>query len=322
MTPNELTDEQRKAIETVEKLLRLASKNPSQVEAESAAEKAQKILEAHNLTTAEVERAQGVVSGKREQMKQAGGMYEYQRRLWYQVAELNFCVYMTRRVRYFDDRPRIMRERVRHEHHLVGRMVNTAAARTLGSYLEQTVERLCRERLHERGEGKQQFFSRWAVSYREGVTDEIVWRLYERRQQRMSEEQERRRAEAAKMTTGISTATALTLRDVEEREKEANMDFIYGEGFSARKAARRAEAARIAAEEEAKYAEWAKAHPEEARKEEAKREKREARTSRSSFRKKPRDWGGYAAGQEAGKKVSIDPQVDGDSGERRRITHG
>ena len=318
----ELTPEQQKAIETVEKLLRLAGNNPNQKEAEAAAEKAQLILEAHNLSTAELEKAQGITSGKREEMKQAGGMYEYQRSLWNQVARLNFCIYMCYKVRYFDNRPSIQRHRRRHEHKLVGRTVNTAAARVLGTYLEQTIERLCRERLHERGEGKQQFFSRWAVSFREGMADEIAWRLYERRQQRMSEEDERRRQEAARMTAGLSTATALTLRDVETREEEANLDFIHGEGYSARRAARRAKAAQIAAEEDARYAQWAADHPEEARREEEKRRKREERAARSGGREKPRDWGGYKAGSEMGKKVSIDPQVDGTQTDRRRIANG
>lgn len=319
----ELTDEQRKAIDTVEKLLRLANRNSNEAEATAAADKAQKILEAHNLSISEVERAQGVVSGKREKMKQAGGMYEYQRRLWGQVAELNFCMYLCYRVRYFDDRPSVKKYRSRYEHQLIGRMVNTAAARALGSYLETVVERLCRERLHDRGEGNQQYYSRWAVSYREGVSDSIVWRLYNKRQQRMSEEKEKAKQAAEKAMSGTSTATSLTLQDVEKREEEANLDFIHGEGYSAKRAARRAEAAKAQQEAEAEYAQWAKDHPKEARKEAEKQEKKAERASRRSFgREKPQDWGAYRAGQQAGEKVSIDPQVSDAPAERRRIGNG
>jgi hypothetical protein len=318
---DQLTDAQRKAVDTVEKLLRLAAGRGSAAEAASAAAKAQEILEAHNLSMAEVERAQGKVSGKREELKQRGGMFVYERRLWGQVAELNFCLHFVRHEQYF--RKDLNRRAIRFVNALVGRTVNTAAARALGTYLQGTIERLCRERLHERGEGNAQFFSAWAVSFREGVADEICWRLYERRKQRMSDEEAARRAAAEKGMSGASTATALTLRDVATQEKDANRDFIMGEGWSARMAEKRARAAAAQAAAEAEYTKWAKANPEEARKQEAKQEKIRAQMprGRAERQRRNKDWGAYKSGAEAGKHVSIDQQVD-EGKIAGRIGHG
>lgn len=86
----DLTDEQRKAIEQVEKLLRLAGKNQNENESAAAAAKAQELLLKHNLDMSIVEQNSGASSGKREDIKFAGGLYHYQRELWGAVAKLNF----------------------------------------------------------------------------------------------------------------------------------------------------------------------------------------------------------------------------------------
>lgn len=312
----ELSEAQQKAVDTVAKLLALAGRAGTPAEAAAAANKAQELLEAHNLTQAAVEAATGKLSGKRAEEAQAGGMYEYQRRLWHQVAELNFCLYVPYKERYWSDK--YERYAYRHKHKLVGRVENVAAAQALGGYLQEVMSRLCMERLHGQAS---QFFSRWAISFREGVTSEVCWRLYERRRQRMSEQEAARKAELERMSAGASTATALTLRDVEERERDANQDFLWGEGFSARRAEQRARRAAAQAAAEAEYTRWAEANPKEAAREEEKRRRRQERQSRQSFgRERPKNWGAYKAGREVGKSVSIDPQV-GDQ-EHRRIGRG
>jgi hypothetical protein len=82
------------------------------------------------------------------------------------------------------------------------------------------------------------------------------------------------------------------------------------------------------AERQKRYTEWAAAHPEEAAKDEKERLKKEReeerkaslRTGRrrSYFRETAadmrRDSGSYHLGREAGKSVSIDPQVSGGGG--------
>lgn len=311
-------DAQQTVLAKVAKLLQLAAKAGTEAEAASAAAKANELMEAYNITTSQLERAQGALSGKREQAAQAGGMYEYQRRLWHWVAELNFCVYWHgRKLTLCPDK----KYRRRSFHQLVGRTVNVAAARALGEYLQQAVERLCRERLHEKGEGSAQFYSRWAVSYREGVSDAICLKLSERRELKLSEARAEAEAQAQRAMQGTSTATALTLRDVVEREREANLDFVFGEGYSAKRAAERARQAKAEAEADAEYAQWAAAHPEEARAQAEKDRRKNERSARRSFAKeKPTDWGAYSAGREAGRGVSIDLQAD--DAKHRRLTHG
>lgn len=343
----DLSPEARDAIGKIEKLLRLAGKNTSQAEASSAAAKAQELMTRYNLDMATVE--QGSDSGKREDAKLSGGLYHYQRDLWYAVAELNFCLHWsqyvydkdktgrrkaTRRdviMSAYDDRPiPILREGqiikvqggYRFVHQVVGRKVNVAATRVMAEYLEQVIERLTRERLN--GEGSQ-FFTRWAISYREGIASTIIDKIYQRRQhliraeQRKQREADKRAAEAA--AAPFSSATALMLSDYVKSEHDANMDVVNGEGWSARVALARAEAAREAAEEEACYVAWAKTNPEEAAKQEAKereaRKKDRYRGGRADYRdRKQTDYGAYRSGEEAGKNVSLDQQTDDRRGRR------
>lgn len=304
----------RKAIETVQKLLNLANNNPNEAEATAAMSKAQALMEAYAIDQSTVERASGK-DGKREEAKNAGGLYQYQRDLWHWVAELNFCVYWTQR-EYYDKRVTrdgytYNRRSYRFVHRIVGRTVNVATTKIMAEYLEGTIERLTRERLD--GDGTQ-FFTRWAVSYREGMAARICQKLYDRREHLLSEEKRkeeetRRKAQETGMTNA-STSTAMTLGSVIERERDANTDFLYGEGTSARRReqrAKRAEATRLAQEE---YTRWAQANPEEARAREAKAEKEAERASKRRGRAdKPRDWGAYSAGYDKGDEISIDQQA-------------
>lgn len=322
----DLSPEAQRAIRQVEKLLRLAAKHPTEAEGIAAANKAQELLTAYNLDMATVER--GSDSGKREDAKMKGGLYHYQRDLWQAVAELNFCLYWNQYV-FNKDKAGRRKERwsgrtIRTQggydfvHRVVGRVANVVATRVMAEYLEQTIERLTRERLNGNGS---QFFTRWAISYREGIAERIIEKIYERRKVQLNKERreqhEAERAAAMAASAGFSASTALTLSSYTKSEREANLDIVYGEGWSARQAAERAERARAAAEAEAAYVAWAKAHPEEVAAE-AERERKEVRKSRwrggtrdyKERRNDRRDWGAYKAGHDAGARVSIDQQAD------------
>lgn len=324
----DLSPEAQRAIRQVEKLLRLAAKHPTEAEGISAANKAQQLLLAYNLDMATVER--GSDSGRREDAKMKGGLYQYQRDLWEAVARLNFCLYWNQ---YVYDKDKVGRRKAtwrdRYDgvtasvirvkggynfvHRVVGRVVNTTATRVMAEYLEQTIERLTRERLN--GEGTQ-YFTRWAISYREGIAERVIKKIEERRRDQLSEERkearaaEKRAADAA--MAPASSATTLTLSSYTKSERDANYDVIHGEGWSAQQAAARAAEAKAAAEAEAEYVAWAKANPDEARKQE---EEARANRAKSRYRggrsapTKHRDWSAYKAGNEAGASVSIDQQA-------------
>lgn len=335
----QMDDATERAINQIQKLMKLAGNNPNENEAASALAKAQELLAAYNLDMALVE-AKGGTTGKRADEQIAGGMHKYSRNLWSAIAELNWCRYWTMKVLTKPGSAAFKRKRrFTHEHRLVGRVVNIASTKAMGGYLEHTIERLCRERLaSDGGIAHKQFYSSWAVAFREGVADRVIEKIRKRRGE-IIEEEERKAREAGR--DGVSTATSLTVAGLAESEEAGNYDFLNGEGAWARKKAREAEwekewaerlqrqaEAQAAAEKE--YAEWAAAHPEEAaaaaeeeRKKERAREKRASRRTgrRYSFRQTKEDMrresGGYYAGYDAGANVSIDPQMD--SGSRRRI---
>lgn len=316
---SELSPEAIKAVEQVEKLLKLAGKNTNQNEAAAATAKAMELLAKYNLDMSIVEQNSGSSAGKREDTKFEGGLYQYQRDLWRAVAELNFCLYWNQ---YTWDPNKKRRKADRYgerkggytfQHRVVGRKVNVVATRTMSEYLLQAIERLTRERYPE----PSQFFTRSATSFREGLAETVIDKIAERRKHVLKQEQIKARAakkaadEVARQ--GVSTATTLTIADVTKTEHDANIDFIYGEGTSARWAAEEAADAERRRRERDEYTRWAKAHPEEARKKEE--ERRKAR--RSSWNAgmgdggKKRDYSAYYQGMDKGKEISIDPQTDG-----------
>lgn len=325
MTTNieELDEEQLKVLEKVEKLFRLAAKNPNPEEAASATAKAQELLVAYNLSAEIVGETGSAGDAKRERQQILGGMYKYQRELWYAVANLNFCLHWNvqkyternTRTKAWDGSWRYGKvPYMRNQHVIVGKRINARMTITMGQYLEQAIERLVKERYPE---NSQRFLSD-AVAYREGIADELYWRLLERRRQLVQEEQERRTRNA--QAAGVSTSQALTLGSLSEQENDANMDFLYGEGYSAKKRADRAARAEAQRRAEEEYTRWAQANPEEAAKEERKREKDlERRSKRNSGgpgsrggmtgQEKRQSRGSYWQGREQGKKLGIDQQA-------------
>lgn len=320
-----MTENLQPIVERIQKLLALASKNSNEHEAAQAARKAQELLEEYNLDMATIERAGkgGTGAGRREDLKQRGGMYTYQRDLWNSVAQLNFCLYFQTREQHIRRRNSEgvpTKVRWSRAHRVVGRVVNVRATTTMCEYLEGTIERLCRENV----QGSQaQFFSNWAVSFRKGMADRIVRRVYERRDQRLSEEAAAKEAAAA-AAGPQSTSRALSLSVYIDEETDANMDFLHGEGYSAKRAARQAQRAEERRLEEERYTKWAAENPEEARRLAEEQEKEAAawkpsgRGSRGGGgRRDNTDWGAYRAGSDAGASVSIDPQVGSGSDQRR-----
>lgn len=351
----------QKVIDQIEKLLRVAAKTASEAEAAAFTAKANALLAAHNLTVSEVENSStDGTSGRRlDEQVSGGGMYNYQRNLWRNIAELNFCMYWTQVVRLrqpeFYNRGGITKQKqFTYGHRLVGRQVNVIATRNLANYLNSVIERLCRERLQDRTDqivkGNNQFYSRWAIAFREGVADRVVEKIQERREAAIKDEQKKARAAAREAARkGHVTSTALTLNSLKDRERQSNYDFLYGEGAWARKEAAKAERdkhwaearkaeAKAEAEAQREYTRWAKANPEEA----AALERKAAAKQRARDRARQRrleqggGWGrqrfaesaedvrrrssGYSAGWDAGAGISIDQQVD--AGEKKRIGHG
>lgn len=326
MNQIELSEEAQRAVGQIEKLLKLAAKNPNQAEAASAAAKAQELLARYNLDMAIVEQNSGD-TGKREDAKLKGGLYHYQRDLWRAVADLNFCLYWNMYVfdknktriqkrKYYDwedHKHKVERTRVTggytFQHRVVGRKVNTASTRVMAEYLQQAIERLTRERFSD----PKDYFTRSATSYREGMAEEIIGKVYERRKYLLAAEKRKERETQRAKADGNAKGTGLTIAGLAKSEHDANIDFIYGEGTSAEWARDRAEAAAERERREAEYTKWAKENPTEAAElEEKERNKRRSYGARDYKDRKGdnRDWSMYTAGREAGKKIGIDPQAE------------
>lgn len=326
---SELSPEAEKAVALAEKLLRTAGRNPE--ESAGYVAKAMEILAAHNLDMAAVEEHGESGQGKRAEQKLKGGFYQFQRDLWEAVAKLNFClywnqVYIERTKLWANEGGQFVRrftEKRAYQHRLVGRQVNVKLTIAMAEYLEQAIERVLRERISENNE---QFRGPWATSFREGAADCITDKIFERRRQIISEQEQaareaQRKAHAAGKADA-STGTGITLSTMVESEKNANLDFLYGDGWSANEArqqaesrARRAEASRAAAEA---HTAWAAANPEQAArdaKEAAQRERRNAARRTGGRREKSYaykgDYGAFRAGAEAAEKIGIDPQAQG-----------
>ncbi len=328
---NDIDEEKQGVIERVEKLLRLAAKNPNEHEAATATAKAQELLAAYNLDLAAVDEHGQDSGGKRMAEAMEGGNHDWEQALWKEVAELNFCMYWhqtdflpTAMGRFKEWRNgKVIRGIYRHRHNIVGRKVNIAATNAMASYLQGTIERLTRERCVP---AKIPLTGRWAMSFREGITFGVIGKIMDRRAAFIDEERKKARAAeeaAAKMATAdASTSTALTLSTYVEEEHAKNYDFKHGEGAYAKILAQRAERARLKREAEEEYTRWAAENPKEAAKEE-KRRQREMERNREKWRKENKyrgDPGAWRAGNDKAKGISLDPQAEHGGGNRKRLT--
>lgn len=316
---NQETSVPDEIVERIQKILALGRRGGTEAEATAAMAKAQDLLAKYNLDLATVERGGKAGDARREQASAAGGMYHYQRGLWRAVAELNFCTYFLsghfkrRRVHGVE------RDAWISQHAFVGRKVNTAATMAMGGYLEQEIERLCRERLDKRiilpggavhrYNVQSQFFSSWAVGFREGAADRVIMKLQDERRRKLRDDE--KRAARAAAAAGSSTATALTLGTLAQQERAGNYDFIHGEGAWAQKMAEQAAAAEEERLAEEAWVKFKAEHPEEARKqEEAAAKERRRSWSGGGSRSRKVDRSGYMAGTEVGDNISLHQQAD------------
>jgi hypothetical protein len=138
-------------LKTIEALFRIAgSNNPN----EAASALAHELLEGYSLDIAVIE-------------QNRDGIHKYQRRLWEAIAQLNRCWYWAQKSR---------------THWLVGSKDNIMATKDMAIHLHSTIDRLCCEQLQENGKDPtKQFWSRWAVAYREGIADSVIEKLAARR---------------------------------------------------------------------------------------------------------------------------------------------
>lgn len=338
----ELLDEETQAlVDKVQKLLRLAAKNPNPHEREAAEAKAHEWLAKFNLDMATVEQHGDIESGKRAEENLKGGYYQFQRDLWKAVAELNFCLYWNQMARIVERKflpnPKLNGfrrhevERYENQHRLVGRIHNIILTRTMAEYIEQAIEHAIRDACKGSGE---QTRSKWANDLRSGAAERVVERIYQKRREMIREQERAARDAEIKAREagreGVSTGRAVTLATLADIERDANHDFLVGEdGYSARVRKEEAEArtrrAEIRRQAEQEWAEWCAANPEEAArraKEERARERRNAarrerywheqgqyNSRRSYGGTSRRDRSAYYAGRDIGDTIGIDPQA-------------
>jgi hypothetical protein len=221
-----------KIIERIKKLLALANNNPNEAEAQSAAAKAQEMLEQHNLDVAAIgHTAQG---RPRKDQKQKGGLYGWQRKLWENVAKLNFCHYWS--IKGLARGPT-------YEHRIVGSHANVVSTELMAEYLQGAIEKMAQTWAKE--QGYKSVFVREAIAYREGLAERIALRLSQLREQRIAEAKQKAAEEAARAYA--SSGTALTIVDIMEDEDALNNDYVNGWEPGTTAARRAAQKAREAA---------------------------------------------------------------------------
>ena len=304
-------------IAKVRKLLAMAEGNANEHEAAVAAQKAQDLLSAYNLDMAIVNR-QTNEHQPRDDKKRNGGLYKWQRDLWYATATLNFC-------RYYYHRG--LSAGSSYEHQVIGSKANVIGTEIMAGYLEAAIERLARAWVAENRPGRS-IFIKEAIAYREGLAARISERLWRKRYDQQEADRKAREEERARNKAhGLDTENALVLQDVINTEEDLNNDHIYGwpAGTSAKNRAIR-EKEREAAEREAERLlkeqdEWDKAHPVEAAARKAK-EEAEAKKARDKYwnktyrDRKPtaeelrRRLSSFGEGYREGANVSLNRQVD------------
>lgn len=313
----ELDVKAQQAIEKVQKLLALAAdKGATQGEAEAATAAAQRILEAYNIDMATVGSARK--PGQRADAKRAGGLYRWQRELWYEIAKLNFCIHFSLK-EWDPTKPSQYAKKKGYEqaggwtfrHRVVGSRVNVLATENMADYLEGAINRLVKEQYGASG-----YFTTAANSFREGAVGTLSMRLQAKRDEILRAEKER----AANAKTG--NGRDLVLQSVIDAEKDANDDYLYGEGYSAQRRARQAAADAAYYERMAAKKAWAEANPEEAAAQKArddaasaawwaKEQKKQARRKTQPARSKQYkgDINAYYEGAEQAKNIGLDKQA-------------
>lgn len=335
--PSEIT----KVAILVNKLLALAKDSgATEAEASLAAEKAQALMTEHNLSMANIEAAGGQSGDDGKRIKDGvvnRSPYKWQRTLMSALAELNFCY---------------CREEYKYHRHtksfdgyqLIGRAANVASVRVMFEYLLSTIDRLAKAEILF----PDQYFTRYAHSFKEGCADRIIDRLKERRAEEVTAAERNLHPEAATSNALV----VVVLGDYVQDEDDLNEDFRKGWKPGTTKQRRiddELEYQTRRAEQERRYeqrkAEWLARDPDidpirldylaqgftsaqvdellaptksPKVETEAQRSKRKAREQREYDRWQQqqyrqdgkKDWTGYHRGQEAGAGVGLDKQVD------------
>jgi hypothetical protein len=303
----------------VRKLLAMAEGNANEHEAAVAATKAQELLEAYNLDMTIIGKATNTFAPRQNQYRE-GGLYKWQRNLWYAVANLNFCRYWYLKGNTAGSV---------YQHQVLGSHVNVVGTEVMAQYLEQTIERLARNWVHENRPGKSVFIKE-AIAFREGVATRLCNRLWAARYEHEEAEREKAKAERERnAANGIFTENAIVIQDVVNTEEDLNTDYMNGwePGTAAAqrkvREAKQAAFEREAAEEARRQAEWDELHPAEAaarKKAEAeqadadtkaywgKQEKRRPRAKTAE--EKRRELYSFREGYAKGAEVSLNRQVD------------
>lgn len=309
----------------ISKLLALqTSKGATEAEASLAAEHVQRLLQEHNLTLSQVESFGGKSSDSTRSKKETEfrAMYEWHRTLMSQLAENNFCMYLTQKV--VNAKPLYSggRGKTSRVHVLVGRDINVMVTMQTYEYLTTTLGRLA----DEAGYTGKQMQDR--TRFQEGAVERITARLYKRRCEREAEDRARQ-AQAVPNGSGRE----LVLADVYGTEADLNNDVLNGyplgttatqnRKIKAREIARQAEQERLQAEGvdaiEAFYraygysVEKSKEYADNYKKSSRRRGGRGrsqnwTRSDQANYEK--RNSTSYRAGQEAGNKIGLDAQVE------------
>ncbi|MDE2100009.1 MAG: DUF2786 domain-containing protein [Patescibacteria group bacterium] len=308
VTPND------SIIQKIQKLFALAQSD-NEAEAALATARAQELLAKYNLDLAMVKDTPAVKEEKRERTTiDRTAKFKWQKQLWQALAEANFCWYWLQEVRVDGKQRRVKR------HVVLGRLSNVQVVRLMGEYLEDTMRRICPFSTVAKITTGPAWARAGAVQRRSqvwyaGCVETLVSRIREKADA-MQEEQP-------------SDTTAIALRDVIQREYEANYDALHGAGAYQRKQITDADwEARRAKDIEEAERRWLEYLQNETPEEKAAREKRDAAERRRQERNWARrrySWGRYSkardkeleqaedsdyrAGASAGKDIGLDAQL-------------
>lgn len=303
----------------IEKMLRVADGTANENESAVALAMAQKLADAHNLDL-------GVIgkSGGRADKNVSKGLYQYQRTLYTDIAELNHCrAWVSKGINKGD----------KYKIRLLGSKANVAVTINICDYVEEVANRLVRENMSHVN-----YFSKDAHYYREGVIDRMVARIRIRRREEEEERERLKREQAARMAhPSAATENAIVLMsDVAEREAKANWDYLNGEGSWDAMKQREREAQERREQAAREYEAWALANPEEVARQEARRKEEQERYAKEYEKRRdaaakrrqkrineygydPQDYRrtkrtkydstAYYQGQNDGSSVSIDDQI-------------
>jgi len=298
----------RKTLDKIRKLMNLAQDGgATEGEANAAMGRAQAIMEANNLTMAELEasgRAGGEGSSRLKSKLKGKALYKYQKKLMMTIADANFCAALVmssyRGNRYMDV-----------GYNIIGREANVAAVLNMFDYLNTSLERIVTPHL----ESNSQRLSRWAISFKEGAAQRLGERLRERHQEKLAEQSAAARAQREAHTSSpADRALVVVMEDFAQAEADANIEHEMGwepgaaAEWRAKREARRAESRAREQERRANLTD------EERGAEDAKRDRDRAKWKAKWDRQQERFWAGkdegaYFQGRDAADGIGLDDQL-------------